>query len=145
MTIEYKRIHYGSVEYALALALRRVVLREPLQLHYTISAILQEQNQQHFVAIGNDEIIASVSLLLLDNEVAKLRQMCVDKRYQRSGVGEQLIRYIENELIHDGVKKIELHARKNAIIFYEKCGYNKVGIEFEEVGLPHSKMEKMIQ
>lgn len=145
MTIEYKKIPYGSVEYALAMALRRVVLREPLQLYYTISTIVQEENQQHFVAIGNDEIIASVSLLLLDNEVAKLRQMCVDKRFQRSGVGEQLIRYVENELLYDGVKKIELHARKNAIIFYEKCGYNKVGIEFEEVGLPHSKMEKMIQ
>jgi len=35
-----------------------------------------------------------------------------------------------------------MHARKTALGFYEKLGYNVVGDEFTEVTIPHFVMEK---
>jgi predicted GNAT family N-acyltransferase len=35
-----------------------------------------------------------------------------------------------------------MHARKNAVGFYEKMGYRVKGPEFLEVSIPHYEMEK---
>ena len=35
-----------------------------------------------------------------------------------------------------------LHARQVAVPFYERLGYSIVGEPFEEVSIPHFKMEK---
>jgi predicted GNAT family N-acyltransferase len=35
-----------------------------------------------------------------------------------------------------------MHARKNALGFYEKMGYKLFGEEFEEITIPHYVMEK---
>jgi predicted GNAT family N-acyltransferase len=43
-----------------------------------------------------------------------------------------------------GYKKVMMHARKNAMGFYEKLGYKATGNEFEEVTLPHYVMEKRL-
>jgi predicted GNAT family N-acyltransferase len=37
-----------------------------------------------------------------------------------------------------------LHARETAVPFYLKLGYEVVGGQFEEVGIPHFKMEKKL-
>jgi predicted GNAT family N-acyltransferase len=37
-----------------------------------------------------------------------------------------------------------MHARKTAMGFYEKLGYEKIGDEFTEVTIPHYKMEKRL-
>jgi predicted GNAT family N-acyltransferase len=37
-----------------------------------------------------------------------------------------------------------MHARKNAIGFYEKMGYKVKGEEFEEITIPHYVMEKQL-
>jgi predicted GNAT family N-acyltransferase len=37
-----------------------------------------------------------------------------------------------------------LHARETAVPFYNALGYNSVGAQFEEVGIPHFRMEKAL-
>jgi predicted GNAT family N-acyltransferase len=41
-------------------------------------------------------------------------------------------------------KKIELHARKIAIDFYQKQNFQQIGEVFYEVGIPHLKMVKIL-
>jgi predicted GNAT family N-acyltransferase len=37
-----------------------------------------------------------------------------------------------------------MHARKTAVVFYEKLGYTSTGNEFTEVSIPHFVMEKRL-
>jgi len=37
-----------------------------------------------------------------------------------------------------------LNARKTAVGFYEKLGYEKIGEEFPEINIPHYKMRKIM-
>ncbi len=43
-----------------------------------------------------------------------------------------------NHLQHVGIPVTNI---ETSIVFYEKLGFVKVGDEFEEVGIPHIKME----
>ena len=68
--------------------------------------------------------------------------MAVDKDWQRRGLGARLLGEAENRLASHGARRYYLHARDTAIGFYRKQGYELVGESFEEVTIPHFKMEK---
>ena len=82
--------------------------------------------------------------LLVEEEpgIVRLRQMAVINDLQGKGIGRALMQFAENLARDRGYKKITMHARKNAIGFYEKMGYKKSGAEFEEITIPHFVMEK---
>ena len=52
--------------------------------------------------------------------------------------------FAENLARDRGYRTITMHARDNALGFYEKMGYRKVGKPFEEITIPHYIMEKKL-
>jgi ribosomal protein S18 acetylase RimI-like enzyme len=68
--------------------------------------------------------------------------MAVTSGLQGKGIGRVLLNFAENVARDKGYRKMTMHARKNALGFYEKLGYKVVGDEFIEVTLPHFAMEK---
>jgi predicted GNAT family N-acyltransferase len=50
--------------------------------------------------------------------------------------------FAENVARDRGYKVLHMHARKSAVGFYKKLGYEVVGDEFEEVTIPHYEMQK---
>ncbi|MGI9473139.1 MAG: GNAT family N-acetyltransferase [Rubripirellula sp.] len=137
--IEWKGPHYAS-----EIDLRDRLLRAPLGLTFTAEDIEAEARQLHFGILHHDQLIACAVVVPLEDGVAKLRQMAVDHQRQRGGVGSHLIREIEDELRRRQFRKIELNARKEAVAFYERLGYRRVGERFIEVKIPHWKMMRVI-
>jgi predicted GNAT family N-acyltransferase len=72
-----------------------------------------------------------------------MRQVAVAAAMQGKGVGARLVAASEDFAKEHGFQKITLHARETAVLFYERIGYQKIGERFEEVGIPHFKMEKI--
>jgi GNAT superfamily N-acetyltransferase len=68
--------------------------------------------------------------------------MAVLSGLQGKGIGRVLMTFAENIARDRGYRKINMHARKTAVGFYEKLGYSISGPEFEEVTIPHFEMEK---
>ena len=68
--------------------------------------------------------------------------MAVLNNLQGKGVGSAILSFAENIARDRGYKVLTMHARKNAIGFYEKMGYKVAGEEFTEVTIPHYLMEK---
>lgn len=65
--------------------------------------------------------------------------------YLCSGVGKKLVQQMEKHVKSKfGTDVVYLHARHYAVGFYEKLGYEKIGDEFEEVGMKHFKMQKQL-
>lgn len=139
-----KQIQFQSLEYALALALRQKILREPLGLHYTIESLQHENVQWHFVAINSDFIVGNCILQKINHNTVKLRQMCVESKFQQKNIGKRLVQYVETFAAQNHYDNIILHARENAIPFYLKLNYIVYGESFQEVGLPHFAMKKQI-
>ena len=54
------------------------------------------------------------------------------------------MQFAENIARDRGFRSIMMHARKTAIGFYEKLGYEVSGTDFIEVTLPHVIMEKTV-
>lgn len=140
--MELSLIDTQSPKYQQVLDLRQQVLRAPLGLNLFDEDLLAEHDQYTLVAMQDEKIIACLMLKIIEPSVIKLRQMAVAELQQGKGIGSLLIGYAENFCKLNGYEVIELHARKSAIDFYTKLNYKLIGEEFEEVGVPHYKMEK---
>ena len=122
--------------------LRKSVLRKPLGLTYSTEDLERDKNDLLIGAFEEDDILACCILTQKEPGTFQLRQMAVDQKMQRNGVGIAIMHFAENLAKDAGGKEVMMHARKTAMGFYEKLGYAAVGDEFSEVGIPHVEMKK---
>ncbi|MBC7439223.1 MAG: GNAT family N-acetyltransferase [Flavobacterium sp.] len=105
----------------------------------------------HFGYYFDDELAGVVTLfrqqsdLFPELEVYRIRGMAVLEKFQKKGFGEKLIHYCERFVQNQNVKLLWFNARINAVGFYEKLNYIKVGnvFEIENLGL-HFVMFKQL-
>lgn len=139
-------LEFGSPQYDRSVVLRDLVLRKPLGLKFSNKDLLAEEDQIHIALSQNREIIGILLLKKTDDPATiKMRQVAILPELQGKGLGKKLVRFAENYALNHGYKKMELHARRHAIPFYLAQDYLVVSDEFEEVGIPHRKMEKLLK
>ncbi|MET0635814.1 MAG: GNAT family N-acetyltransferase [Chitinophagaceae bacterium] len=139
-----KIIDHGSTEYYDMVKLRDDVLRKPLGLVFTPEELEEEKGNMLIAAYEDDQILGCCMLVEEEPQVVRLRQMAVLNDLQGKGVGRALINFAENIARDRGYRAIRMHARINAVGFYEKVGYKVRGDQFTEVTIPHYLMEKML-
>jgi predicted GNAT family N-acyltransferase len=105
---------------------------------------LEKEKDHLLIAAYEDEKMLGCCMLVEEGKTVRLRQMAVLNDLQGKGIGRALMQFAENLARDRGYKKITMHARKNAIGFYEKMGYVVLGKEFQELDIPHYNMEKKL-
>ena len=137
-----KIIDYGTPEYQQMLKLRDDILRKPLGLQFNTEELEKEKEHLLIAAVDDGTMRGCCMLVKEGEQTVRLRQMAVTDNQQGKGIGRALMTFAENLARDHGFRKITMHARSNAVGFYEKLGYKIVGNEFEEVTIPHYVMEK---
>jgi predicted GNAT family N-acyltransferase len=133
---------FNKEDKSLIFKLRQKVLRTPLGLDLFEEDLDAEAKQIIIIAEQDNSIIGCIMLLPIDNKVIKFRQMAVDFEWQNKRIGAGLLIAAEAYALKHDFLRIELHARKTALNFYLKNGYQQVGNVFDEVGIPHIKCFK---
>ena len=95
-------------------------------------------------AFEEERMLGCCMLVEEQPDTVRLRQMAVLNDLQGKGIGRALMNFAENMARDRGYKIVSMHARNNAIGFYEKVGYKVKGDEFIEVTIPHYVMEKQL-
>jgi len=137
-----KILDYNSPEYWKMIKLREDILRKPLGLGFTKEELEREKDNMLIGAFDDDQILGCCMLVEENPETVRLRQMAVLNDLQGKGIGRAIMNFAENIARDRGYKTLSMHARKNALGFYEKMGYKVVGNEFTEITIPHFKMVK---
>ena len=137
-------IEHDSAEYQAMILLRMKILREPLGLSFTPEDLQKEKDDILLCAFEDDVIVACCVLTEINNKTCQLRQMAVIPPVQKNGLGRSLLDFAEKIAYDSGFRKIIMHARKSAVGFYQKQGYEIEGGEFEEVTIPHYEMQKSL-
>lgn len=146
MSVQVLEIEFGTPAFDEAVALRYEILRRPLGLEYTPEQLAEEFDQHHLAAYhaASGRLLGYLNLTPLNEKEVKMRQVAVAAAAQGQGVGAALVQASERLARRLGFSKISLHARETALAFYLRLGYTRVGELFEEVGIPHFKMEKIL-
>ncbi|HEY6504573.1 MAG TPA: GNAT family N-acetyltransferase [Chitinophagaceae bacterium] len=139
-----KIIDHGTAEYRQMVKLRDDILRRPLGLTFTPEELEGEKDNMLIAAFEDERILGCCMLVEELPGTVRLRQMAVLNDLQGKGIGRALMNFAENLARDRGYKTIRMHARSNAVGFYEKVGYKVRGDQFIEITIPHYVMEKQL-
>ncbi|NNF97335.1 MAG: GNAT family N-acetyltransferase [Halobacteria archaeon] len=126
--------------------LRWRILRAPWQQPRDSERDQHEDNAIHAMALNDEGHILGVARLhQINNTTAQIRYMAVEDRWQHSGIGDALLRYLEEQASALGVRLIKLNARENSVGVYTKRGYKVTGPGHLLYGeIKHQKLEKRL-
>ena len=141
-------------EWAAYYALRHAVLRQPWQQPLgsercpadaetsTVHALLLAPGRPDAAPVA----LAVGMLQHLDAHQGQLRFMAVAPAAVGTGLGSQLVHYLEDQARTTGLRELVLHARATAVGFYERHGYAVAEPSHTLFGvLPHFLMRKQLQ
>lgn len=76
---------------------------------------------------------------------ARVGRVAVDHAVRGARVGLAVMQALEEAARSRGDRRIVLHAQRSAVPFYDRLGYQRVGEPFDEAGIPHQEMVKVLQ
>ena len=104
----------------------------------------EDQHGIHFGAFTDDKLVGVVSLFQTDKSF-QFRKLAVLHEYQKMGIGNALLRRVEEFAANEGGTVIWCNARVSAIGFYMKAGYEHTGKLFSKNGFDYEILEKQIK
>lgn len=125
--------------------LRWRILRAPWKQPKGSEQDDEEDRSYHIMAMENDLLTGVARLQFPEQNIAQLRYMAIDRRYQNKGIGQEIVAYMEGVARKNNAEQLILHARNNALGFYEKLGYKiteKSYLLFDSI--QHYKMSKKL-
>lgn len=74
----------------------------------------------------------------------KIGRMAVLREWRGKGVGESLLLALVEQARMLGLREVSLNAQVGALGFYEKFGFQPYGERFEEAGIEHQAMKRVL-
>jgi len=130
-------------ELHMCLRIRREVFIEEQQVPEELELDEYDATALHFIALDGMHPVATARVLLKEGgKTAKIGRVAVLKQARGSGIGKNLMQFLEKapDLAH--VSSFVLEAQTHALAFYERLGYRAHGEEFMDAGIPHFHMKK---
>ena len=109
----------------------------------------------HFVAYVGQDVLGAGRLVTEPagfagthpelGPVGHLGRLAVRPAARGTGLGVALVRAIEAGAARRGLRVVVLAAQTHAIGFYERLGYTAYGAVFDDAGLPHRWMRRLLR
>ncbi len=143
MDVVFSIIDHGSADYLAAVRLRERILRAPLGLVFTPDELAAEKVHIQIAGVKG-ETVCACAVLVPEGKAMKMQRVAVAEDLQGQGIGGAMMKFCERLAADHGAEKVYVHARDTAVPFYEKNGYVAEGEMFDEDGIQHLKMWKLL-
>lgn len=97
----------------------------------------------HVIA-RNGDVVVGTGRLVIEGTKGHIGRIAVDQNTRGSGIGRSVMLELEKKAKDLGISELYLHAQTQAKRFYELLGYAPRGDVFDEAGIEHVEMFKML-
>ena len=135
----------ADLEGAVALRMRVFVGEQGIPAAVEVDEADTDAGTVHAVALHQGAVIGTGRLLPdVDGKGPHIGRMAVAAEWRRSGVGGQVLGFLEEQARAQGFRQVTLHAQEYVKGFYARHGYREAGEMFLEVDIPHREMVKQL-
>ena len=121
-------------------ALRRTVFIEEQGVSEADEIDALDGQAIHLLATLDGVPVGSARLLPM-GAIGKVGRVCVLAEVRGTGLGAALMRAaVDHYRSLPGIEKVKLGAQTHALGFYERLGFDAVGPEYMDAGIPHRDM-----
>lgn len=97
-----------------------------------------EDTSVHYLAVDGETPLGTARYRIVGTDTGKIERMAVLPQRQRGGVGTALFQRVVGDLkAVSGITTIKAGAQTHAIPFYQRFGFEAVGPEYLDCGIPH--------
>ena len=126
--------------------LRWRVLRQPLGQPIGSERDAQESIATHRAAVTPDGSLVGVARLHAQSALeGKIRYMAVEHGCRNAGIGGLLLDTLVREATSHGLSRLVLNARTEAVEFYGRRGFVRIGVGPTQFGIKHASMFKRLE
>lgn len=127
-----------------ARAVRRTVFVEEQGVSEDLEMDDKDSDATHVVITDGETPVATARTRFVEADVVKIERVAVLESYRGEGLGKEVMTTAEQAAVDSGATEAVLHAQRRVEDFYSGIGYEAVGEEFEEAGIPHVEMVKSL-
>jgi len=128
-----------------AQVLRREVFVQEQRIPAELEHDLADETALHAVARNRlGRPVATGRLLAAAPGIAKLGRMAVCQALRGSGVGRSVLQALVQAAQQRGDRELTLYAQASAVGFYLREGFGATGPKFDEAGIPHQTMVRVL-
>ncbi|AEH51561.1 PatB family C-S lyase [Pseudothermotoga thermarum] len=142
--MEFLVLRSDSKEFEKCLKIREEVFVKEQGIDKSLEVDGKDQEALHYLLKHFSIPVATARSRKIEEDTYKIERVAVLKEYRKLGYGKTIMNKIEEYLMQKGAKKFVLNSQLWIAGFYERLGYEKVGEIFEEAGIPHVRMQKMV-
>lgn len=128
-------------------AIRRQVFQEEQGVAPELEFDGKDESAQHLLAYWENQPVGTLRIRALDEETVKIERLAVLPHARRKGIGQRLTQTAMNLAQAEGyrqINQIKINSQAYIQAFYQRMGFESVGEEFEEAGIPHIQMIRKI-
>lgn len=104
-----------------------------------------DEKADHVLAYLDQKAIGTARIRYLQEDTVKLERFAILPEARGLGIGRQLMDFILDALPSQHITTIWMNAQVPVQNFYEKFGFTAEGNVFEEAGIPHIRMKKLLR
>jgi predicted GNAT family N-acyltransferase len=129
-----------------AMNIRREVFVEEQQVPPELEPDEYDADALHLITTvpESESPIATARIVDKGNGLAKIGRVAVRKAWRGKGIGESLMRFALETAKSHGFTTAALDSQIYAIPFYERLDFVAEGPEFDDAGIPHRHMRRML-
>ncbi|MDA9430967.1 hypothetical protein XH88_04020 [Bradyrhizobium sp. CCBAU 51627] len=102
-----------------------------------------DRGATHLAALSDGEVIGTLRIVHHERR-AKIGRVAILASARKQGVGRELMERAAAIAFRDGADEIVLGAQLTARGFYQRLGYVEEGAPFDDAGILHVMMRKML-
>jgi predicted GNAT family N-acyltransferase len=97
-------------------------------------------------AVSRDDAgrVVATGRLLERGGTALIGRMAADAAVRGQGHGAAVLAELHRQALLKGMSEVEVHAQVSARGFYQRAGYTAVGDAFDEAGIAHIAMRRLL-
>jgi predicted GNAT family N-acyltransferase len=128
-----------------AFELRRAVFEVEQNVPRPLDRDGHDQNADHVVALDpQGRCVGTGRVVRLDSRACQIGRMAVVAGHRRRGVGSAVLEALERMASLRGIAELVVHAQLPSEAFYRSRGYVTEGAAFQDHGVSHVLMRKLL-
>jgi predicted GNAT family N-acyltransferase len=124
--------------------IRRTVFQEEQKVAPELEFDGKDESAQHLIAYWENQPVGTLRIRALAEDTVKIERLAVLPTARRRGIGKQLMESALKVAQNEGYTQMKINSQVYIQSFYQGLGFETVGEEFEEAGIPHIQMIKKI-
>jgi predicted GNAT family N-acyltransferase len=125
--------------------IRKTVFQEEQGVDPNLDFDGKDETSVLLIASLNGDFIGTVRVRNLDEKTAKIERLAVLKIARGYGVGKQLMSEALSIIKSKNIPEVVIHAQEYIKGLHSSLGFDQEGDVFEEAGIRHVKMKKVIE